>query len=654
MKVFDSIIFAQGTGNAKPDKFVHGGKGAGLITMCNAGLNVPPGIIIPVSACKAFEKLTDASDKALFLDAIMKDVEPNLNWLAAVNGGHLPLLSVRSGAPVSMPGMMDTILNVGAFDVAHGLEARHFYDCQRRLVQMLGTTAYGVDSSIFEYQKSLVVKDFGCKTEYDLDDLGMKRLASQFVWAFEQTCGDFPKDVNTQLRMAIKAVFESWNSERAIEYRKLNKIPATYGTAVVIQTMVFGNADDQSGTGVLFSRNPSTGEGGMFGEFLINAQGEDVVAGTATPVKVATMKDVGGCWPKVYEELVQTCFKLESLESDMVDIEFTVQEGELFILQFRKGKRSALAAFVIAHDMVEGGLISKKEAFKRITRDQVITIRLPSIDPAFNVEPNFVGLPACPGVVSGKAVHTSSQAVEAGERVILVREETSPDDIAGMSAAAGILTRTGGATSHAAVVARAMDKPCVVGCTDLVPNDVDGLVTIDGSTGRVWIGVEVPVIEATDSEIVKTVMQWAVEDLKVPVLNDTVQIDGEYTIGIGMKWNDKEALSELLDELEAQDVSKVTLDCSQLDDLELLADQDYAACFGHLPSVADVYLVTHFADMLRKKRKKLAGLTLQNFPIQFHIEGLRLLGFKIADDNVSKAVPAEYALFKAIKNAIGE
>ena len=327
--VFNPVIFACGVDNTAPNKLIHGGKGAGLIAMCDAGLNVPPGIIIPIEACKAYEfGLVDAGRKEV-VDDVMLAIKDQLSWLKA-KLGHMPLLSVRSGAPVSMPGMMDTILNVGAFEFSDTTLDRAPARLPASLDPNARTAAFDVPAEVFDFQRATVLKDCGVKSEYDLDTAGMLKLVQKYEWAFRETVGHgFPLKMEDQLYHAIEAVFRSWNSPRATEYRKLNKIPKQYGTAVVIQTMVFGNMNDDSATGVLFSRNPATGEGGMFGEFLVNAQGEDVVAGTSTPRDIREMQG-DAKWQPIFDELIQTCFKLEALYDDMVDVEFTVRGWRAF------------------------------------------------------------------------------------------------------------------------------------------------------------------------------------------------------------------------------------------------------------------------------------------------------------------------------------
>ena len=436
-----------------PDKKYLGGKGAGLVQMSHDGLNVPPGFTITTEVCNAYLQYNAAARQEL-MDGLMAEVAERMDWLEK-QFGYMPLVSVRSGAPISMPGMMDTILNVGLCnanfkDWCARIGDRPTFDSDRRLTQMLGATGYGVPMEVFDFQLAKVKKQLGAKSDTDLDTLGLSHVIAAYRIAFEENKGfKFPFDKpGEQLRVAIEAVFSSWMNPRAIEYRKINKIDPAMGTAVTVQAMVFGNMGDDSGTGVLFSRDPSTGDKGMMGEFLTNAQGEDVVAGIRTPMAVQKMASLDGVfgqqWLSVYDQLVKLCVDLEKSYMDMVDIEFTVQKGQLFVLQSRSGKRSARAAFKIAVDQVAEGLIEKKEALKRLTVEQFKVVRRPSIDPKFKTKPDFTGLPACPGVVSGKPVFSSKDAVNCKEPCILITHETSPDDIAGMAAAKGILTQTGG------------------------------------------------------------------------------------------------------------------------------------------------------------------------------------------------------------------
>ncbi len=487
--------FGAGEGDPTASSEIWGGKGAGLMRMAADGLPVPPGFTITTAACNAYK-----AHGNVLIDAIMDEVAPQLEWLKA-HFGYMPLLSVRSGARVSMPGMMDTILNVGISNAnlvewSDRLNPTAALDSYRRLLMMLGDTALGIHKD-----------EFALSDEVELADA---------ITAYEQVYSkhgfDPPGLLVPQLRAAIEAVFKSWDSDRAKEYRKQNKIPDDWGTSVTIQSMVFGNMNDKSGSGVLFSRNPSTGEPGLYGEFLPNAQGEDVVAGTHTPIPVQQMKAMG--WGKVYAELDCIAKSLETTRKDMQDMEFTVQGGTLYMLQTRNGKRSAQAAFRIAHDLHDEGLITYDEMLARITREQFKVIKRPQIDPAFKAKPVMTGIAGSMGVAVGKVVFSSEAAVKhaANGPVILVATETTPEDIAGMFAAVGILTKTGGATSHAAVVARGMDKPCVVGCTDLLlpgdaaPSFTEGqVISICGATGRVW-AVEAPLVVAMDDAGVSAVL----------------------------------------------------------------------------------------------------------------------------------------------------
>ena len=486
--------FSKGNGNAEADAMVWGGKGAGLARMAAKGYPVPPGFTITTELCKLYQEQPEA-----VMDAVMADIEEHLEWLDG-QFGYAPLLSVRSGAPVSMPGMMDTILNVGMTSSffpqwVERIGERAAWDSRRRLLQMMGTTCFGLDSEAFEGALSAAREKQGVETDAELDVKSLKMVFDLFRAIYANNQIEVPDTVMEQLRVCIDAVFRSWNSERAIEYRKIENIDESMGTAVTVQAMVFGNMNDKSGSGVLFTRDPSTGEKKIFAEYLVNAQGEDVVAGIRTPEHLELHDDIGG-WG---DQLYSLSMDLEKDYQDMVDAEFTVQDGKLFLLQSRVGKRSAQAAFKIANDLLKEGVIGEEEALSRVKRKHFLTLRRPSIDPAFKTKPVLQGLGASQGIAIGEVVFTSSAAVEKakqGKKVILVTHETTPDDIAGMAAAVGILTETGGATSHAAVVARGMDKPCVVGCKELFSSkklDVGTVISIDGATGRVWSG-EVPVV----------------------------------------------------------------------------------------------------------------------------------------------------------------
>ncbi|MCM8806476.1 MAG: pyruvate, phosphate dikinase, partial [Candidatus Omnitrophica bacterium] len=524
---------AEGTGEMKD---LLGGKGAGLAEMTNAGIPVPPGFTITTEVCRYYyqnnKKLPEDFDEEL---------KKYLKKLEKVTGKKFgdpknPLLvSVRSGAKYSMPGMMDTILNLGLNDesvkgLAESTQNERFaYDAYRRFIQMFGNVVMGIDKNEFEKILEEKKKEKGVHYDADLDAESLKEIVEKFKKIYKEKTGeDFPQDPMFQLKKAINAVFESWNNPRAITYRKLNKIPDDLGTAVNIVTMVFGNMGNDSGTGVGFTRNPSTGEKEFYGEYLTNAQGEDVVAGIRTPKPISELEKE---MPEVYKQLKEITEKLEKHYRDVQDFEFTIERGKLYMLQTRTGKRTPLAAVKIAVDMVKEGLITKEEAIMRVEPSQIDQLLHPIIDPKAKVEPVAKGLPASPGAVSGKIVFTADKAEKLGktEPVILVREETSPDDIHGMAVAKGILTSRGGMTSHAAVVARGMGKPCVVGCGEIQIDEEKGImkikdkelkegdwITIDGGTGNVIIG-QVPTIEAGITGEFKILMEWVDEFRKLGV-----------------------------------------------------------------------------------------------------------------------------------------
>ena len=528
---------------SKELKSLLGGKGAGLAEMTRIGLPVPPGFTITTEVCieyyKSGEKLPEGLDK---------EILDHMVWLEGKSGKKFgskenPLLvSVRSGAPISMPGMMDTILNLGLNDeTVEGLsvltnDERFAYDSYRRFIQMFSNVVIGIPHEKFEEALTKIKEKYNVKEDPEIPPQGLKKLIRNFKDIYKKETGeDFPQDPYKQLFMAIEAVFKSWNNERAIVYRKINKIPDDLGTAVNIVTMVFGNMGNDSGTGVAFTRDPRTGEKHMYGEFLPNAQGEDVVAGIRTPHAIneyskqdanknlPTMEEM---MPDAYKELVNASLILEKHYRDMQDIEFTVERGKLYLLQTRTGKRTAMAAVKIAVEMVDESLISKEEAVMRVTPENIDTLLHPQIDPNVKKDVIAKGLAASPGAAVGRVVFDPDEAVELeknGEKVLLVRPETTPDDIHGMNAAQGILTARGGMTSHAAVVARAMGKPAVVGCEELFINISEGyfiardkkikkgeVVTIDGTTGEVYLG-EVPLIMPSLSGNLQKILKWADE-----------------------------------------------------------------------------------------------------------------------------------------------
>lgn len=522
-----------------------GGKGANLAEMTNLGIPVPYGFTITTEACTRFYQ----EDKALW-ESLNEEVTNHIKDLEAANEKTFgstedPLLvSVRSGAPISMPGMMDTILNLGLNDQAViGLakktdNERFAYDSYRRFIQMFSDVAMELDKNNFEKLLTAKKKAKGVELDTELDSNDLKELVEEYKAKYKELKGeDFPQEPREQLDLAISAVFRSWGNERAILYRKLNDIDDAMGTAVNVQTMVYGNMGDTSGTGVAFSRNPATGENQLFGEYLINAQGEDVVAGVRTPQEIHTLESA---MPEVYEQFAATAKKLEDHYQDMQDMEFTIQEGKLFLLQTRNGKRTAQAAVQVAVDLVNEGHLDKKEAVLRVNPKDLDGLLHPTFtNKAKDTnEAAATGLAASPGAAVGKISFTAKDAAKRaseGESVILVREETSPEDLEGMVSAQGILTARGGMTSHAAVVARGMGKCCVSGASEIHVDEDEGTmrigeniytkedtISIDGSTGKVYIGnleTQSPQLEGN----FETFMGWVDEyrDMKIRTNADT-------------------------------------------------------------------------------------------------------------------------------------
>ncbi len=520
-----------------------GGKGANLAEMAGLGLPVPPGFTITTEVCAYYY----AREKS-YPEGLREQVEKALRRVEELVGmrfgdAERPLLvSVRSGAPVSMPGMMDTVLNLGLNDetvvgLARAADDRRFaFDSYRRFIQMYGDVVLGVDHYRFEDRLEDLKRERGCRFDTELDAEALERLVADYKRIVEEATGSpFPEDPEEQLWGAIGAVFSSWMVPRAVTYRRLHGIPSDMGTAVNVQAMVFGNMGDDCATGVAFTRNPSTGEKAYYGEYLVNAQGEDVVAGIRTPQPLTrAMAEASGApgtsmeevMPQAFAELVEVFERLERHYRDMQDIEFTVQRSKLYILQTRTGKRTAQAALKIAVDMAREGLIDRKEAIRRVDPASLDQLLHPSLDPKAERKVIVRGLPASPGAVSGKVVFTADEAerrAQAGEEVILVRVETSPDDIHGMHAARGILTARGGMTSHAAVVARGMGKPCVCGASGLAIDSElrrftagsteireGDVITLDGSTGEVMQG-RVPTVDPQLSGDFATLMGWADE-----------------------------------------------------------------------------------------------------------------------------------------------
>jgi pyruvate, orthophosphate dikinase len=486
-----------------------GGKGAGLAEMSSAGLPVPAGFTITTDACLRFYDAGRVFPPGLQeqVDAAMAELEERTGKKFGSIENPL-LVSVRSGARVSMPGMMDTVLNLGLNDRTVSALAsltgneRFAWDAYRRFIMMFSNVVMDVPKDRFEELIDAARKEHGAKTDAELDAATWKDLVERFKGIVRERAGrDFPQDVREQLKAAIEAVFDSWNSKRAVDYRRFNKIPDDWGTAVSVMEMVFGNMGDDSGTGVAFTRNPNTGERALFGEYLTNAQGEDVVAGIRTPEKIA---DLARRQPKVYAQFEEIAERLERHYRDAQDLEFTIERGKLFMLQTRNAKRTAEAAVKIALDLVREGLIDKRRAVGMVNAGSLDQLFHSRIDPNDRGEVACKGLNASPGAAAGQVVFSAEEAVawkEQGRKTILVRTETNPDDVHGMIAAEGILTAKGGATSHAAVVARGMGKPCVAGCDALRIDyrnkraSLDGRelregdwITIDGTTGNVALG----------------------------------------------------------------------------------------------------------------------------------------------------------------------
>ena len=535
-------MFSEGSGDMRE---LLGGKGANLAEMMNLGMPVPNGFTITTEACTDYYQNGEAVS-----DEIERQIYEYLERMEDECGKKFgdpdnPLLvSVRSGARASMPGMMDTILNLGLNDtVVEGLarltdNPRFAYDSYRRFIQMFSDVVMELPKSSFEKIIDKVKAEKGVSYDNELDADDMKKLVVLFKNHFIAKKGFlFPENPRAQLLEAVKAVFRSWNNDRAVYYRRMNDIPSSWGTAVNVQSMVFGNMGDDSGTGVAFTRNPATGEKKLFGEFLMNAQGEDVVAGVRTP---QTIDQLAVIMPDIYRQFTEICAKLEAHYRDMQDMEFTIEKGKLYMLQTRNGKRTAAAALKIAVSLVSEGMLSKEEAILKVEPKQLDTLLHPQFDPIALKEDSPVasGLPASPGAACGAVVFTAKDAVEAaktGRKVVLVRLETSPEDIEGMAAAQGILTARGGMTSHAAVVARGMGRCCVAGCGDISINEdekyfvVKGIrinegdgISIDGSTGKVYLSI-LPTVETVMSGDFATFMSWAdqIRTLKIRTNADT-------------------------------------------------------------------------------------------------------------------------------------
>ena len=533
----EKMVYFFGNGKAEgsaKDKTLLGGKGANLAEMTNIGLPVPPGFTITTECCAGYYK---AGQK--FPEGLVEQIDENLRQLEQTLGKKLgdpnnPLLvSCRSGAAVSMPGMMDTVLNIGLTEkmidsfASQCGNPRFAWDAWRRLINMFGDTVMGVDHHHFEHELSAVKAKRKVKLDTELNVEDLQEVCRRYLKVYEKhTREKFPTDPREQILKSVMAVFQSWNSQRAIKYRQLNEISGLAGTAVNVQAMVFGNMGEDCATGVCFTRDPSTGENVFYGEFLINAQGEDVVAGIRTPQEIIKM---GNVLPDAYAELLRVKDLLEKHFKDVQDMEFTVEHNRFYMLQTRNGKRTAQAAVRIAVEMVREKLIDQNTAILRVDPASLDQLLHPSFDPKAKRDVVAKGLPASPGAAVGKLAFTAEEAerrFKDGEKVILVRKETSPEDIGGMQTAVGILTSTGGMTSHAAVVARGMGKPCVAGCGELNIDASTGIVTVrdaagkvrkfsrkdvislNGSTGEVFAGA-VPTVKPSVTGDFSTLMSWA-------------------------------------------------------------------------------------------------------------------------------------------------
>ena len=539
-----------------------GGKGAGLADMTAASLPVPPGFIITTEACRSYYDSGRTMPAEMWAQALEALVALERSTGRFFGAPADPLLvSVRSGAPVSMPGMMDTVLNLGLNQaVADGIarrtgNRRFALDLYRRFIQMYGNVVLGIEAAHFDAVLDRLTRQAGVKLASDLDADALQGAIDEFKEVVLRLTGEaFPDTPKYQLERAILAVFDSWETRRAIDYRNYNRIPHDLYTAVCVVAMVFGNMDETSGTGVLFTRDPSTGERVLYGEYLVNAQGEDVVAGIATPQKIAQLEHQ---MPGVYHQLETMAQQLELHYRDSQDVEFTVEQGKLYLLQTRSAKRSAKAAVKMAVDMFEEGLIDKDEALMRVEPDQIYQLLLPRLDPQSKDDATEAGqlitvaLGASPGGATGRVVFTADEASEQGKRgvsVVLVRPETSPDDVHGLIAAKGVLTSRGGATSHAAVVARGLGKPCVSGaeqmevrpeegmfvCGDIVVREGDE-ISIDGATGEVFVGRIATIAPSVkDDEDLVTLLEWADQTRRLGVwANADYPRDAEVAMNYG-------------------------------------------------------------------------------------------------------------------------
>lgn len=670
LKIFKFGSITDGNSSMKD---VLGGKGANLAEMSSLGLPVPPGFTIPCAASVLYESILYASEDVTeaFNSHIEDLVTQGVKYLVGT-GGKSPLMSVRSGARVSMPGMMDTILNVGLTSKtlpywSEKLGAVAALDSYRRLIQMYSSVALGVKLELFEEALSDMRKDAGVLLDSELNADQLGRLVKRYLKIVNAQGCEFPDTPMAQVMGAVAAVFRSWNNPRAIEYRKINNIPNSWGTAVTVQSMVFGNLNNDSCTGVLFSRDPSTGEAVITGEYLVNAQGEDVVAGIRTPESIVTLPE----WDlSVSTQLFDIVYKLENHYKDMQDIEFTVEDSKLYILQTRNGKRSAMAAFQVAYDFAAEGLITKEVASSRVNAAQLFSVMQDRIDPSFTGAPSFMGIAAGGGIVKGVAMFTSENAVNCKVPCILVTKETDPDDIAGMNASVGILTATGGLTSHAAVVARGMNKSCVVGATSLgfstqvqgttfaAANDgpvfAEGdMLTIDGATGRVWVLIDVPLITGGASAIVKTVIGWGSDNtvadrveisalMDQPTLSDAIKAvtaDSVYLDTVLLEGRERFVTTSSLEArmgwvgeaLNSISASEIIVDLSGRESHYSLGDGAFDTMFGLTSKESDLLINAKVKSILSWSNDLRSRIIVNVGPKDSKISGaLSDAGFKVS------------------------
>lgn len=653
----NKYVFFFGDGSADGNsgmKELLGGKGANLAEMTNLGVPVPPGFTISTDVCAYYNE-----NKLKYPDRLDAEVDRNLRKLESMAGKKLgdstdPLLvSVRSGAAVSMPGMMDTILNLGLNDEAvEGLSKktgneRFAWDAYRRFIQMFGNVAKDVPHEVFEHILDSVKHKQGVVHDNELDAHDLKSVVAQYKKAYKKNLKeDFPQRPSDQLQAAIDAVFGSWNNVRAEKYRELNDIRDLKGTAVNVQSMVFGNFGDDSGTGVCFTRDPSTGQNKFYGEYLMNAQGEDVVAGIRTPSKITALKKKNSA---VYGQLVELKDRLETHYRDMQDIEFTIQQGELFILQTRTAKRTGKSAVKCAADMVSEKLITEEEAIMRVSPDQLDQMLHPTIDGKTkkNLEAIAKGLNASPGAAVGRIIFTAEEAEnwsEKGEKVLLVRKETSPEDIGGMAVAEGILTSTGGMTSHAAVVARGMGTPCVAGCTSLsikgkamVVGDKSyregDWITIDGSTGEVFEGTTNLVLPQITSDL-KKFLTWADKVRK------SASRPGTKEKGFIVRTNaDKPEDAKVARSFGAEGIGLCRTEHMFFGDSELLAFQEM--------------IVAEDVDARRKALKKLLPLQKKDFRGIFKAMNGLPVTIRLLDPPLHEFLPKTSAEVKELSGKLG-